>query len=374
MFTDTIILAGGYGERLWPASSPSKPKQFMSLEGGISFLQSSILRALSLDNGGKILVITRIDLLELMIEHCKEFADQLDDKQKKILCDSLYIIAEPIARHTASPIALACRFLEKINPSVKHSLLVLTSDHVIYPMANFIADVGKAYEAASQGYFVCFAIHPTEPATGYGYIKTGGKLNYFEGEEIYSISSFKEKPNLTTARQYLESGEYWWNSGMFAFSAETFFQELKKCEPVIFDAFKDTANGNSPFIEEKKGIKYIKNWDSMNESYKKTIPISIDNAIAEKTNKSCVVLASFDWDDVGSWDSFEKLFSKNSGVTTEVESQNSFVYSDIPVVLCGVKDLIIVIKNGQALVMKKGCSSLVKDAVKIMKDKGILEQ
>ncbi|MBQ5877430.1 MAG: mannose-1-phosphate guanylyltransferase, partial [Treponema sp.] len=123
---------------------------------------------------------------------------------------------------------------------------------------------------------------------------------------------------------------------------------------------------NKPSISNINSIPYVESWAEMNEAYEKTPAIAIDIAVAEKTDEAYIVLASFDWDDVGSWDSFEK-HSKGEGHSELIQSNNCFVYSDIPVAICGVDDITVVIKNGKALVMKKGASPLVRDAVKLMK-------
>jgi len=363
MFTDAVILAGGFGERLWPASKPEYPKQFLSLETGISFLQASILRAVALKITGKIVIITRNDLVEIATTQCLQLIELAAPDIKKKLQDDLYIIAEPFPKHTTAPVILACHFLEKIQPKEHHSILVLTSDHVISPTDAFINDCSTAFKYTEIGHFVCFAIKPTEPSTGFGYIKGGAFLS---DSNSFHIESFKEKPNIELAKQYLESSDYWWNSGMFAFECKAFKKELKICTPEIFEAFEPLTQSSVPKIKFINEIKTIEEWDEMNEAYNKTPALSIDKAIAEKTEKACAIKASFSWDDVGSWDAFEKLFSKNPSKTALINSNNCFVYSDIPVAICGVDDVIVVIKNGNALVMKKGSSTLVREAAKKM--------
>ncbi|MBO5138002.1 MAG: mannose-1-phosphate guanylyltransferase [Spirochaetaceae bacterium] len=362
MFTDAVILAGGFGERLWPASKPEYPKQFLSLEGGISFLQASVLRAAALELEGSIIIITRADLLELAANQCRQLTEQTNSALGKKLKENLYIIAEPVPRHTTAPVILACHFLEKIKPQVEHSIIVLTSDHVINPAEAFVKDCQLAYEQATNNRMVCFAIPPTEPATGFGYIKGQSSKE----KTSFPIIEFKEKPDLETAKTYLKNGNYWWNSGMFAFTSNFFQEELEILVPQIHKAFLPLKGKEQPVLGYFNGIKYVERWDAMEEAYKITPAISIDKAMAEKTNRAWAIKASFSWDDVGSWDAFEKLFSENQGNTTLVNSNNCFVYSDIPVALCGVDDLIVVIKNGNALVMKKGSSTLVREAAQKM--------
>ena len=366
MFSDVLILAGGFGERLWPASSPSFPKQFMSLEGGVSFLQSSILRALELNIKGKILIVTRKDIENTALEQCAMLCNQLDEEKQNKISNDLIVIAEPTPIHTAAPVTLVCHLLNKIEPQKEHTLLVMTSDHVIGPVDFFVQDTKIAYEVALKDKIVCYAIIPTEPATGYGYIKMGSSITNDDNipiETVYKIDQFKEKPDLETAKKYLETGLYAWNSGMFGFKTNTYLSELKICEPESYNAFIDINNAEPPKFTKKQNINLLKNWEAMNDAYGKAPKISIDKALAEKTKHAWAVKTTFSWEDIGSWDSFEKLFTQNSGVTSEINTDNCFVYSDLPVALCGVKDLIVVAKNDKILVMKKGFSNTVKDAV-----------
>ena len=363
MFTDVIILAGGFGERLWPASRPDHPKQFLSLGKGLSLLQNSIQRALALKPSGKIIIATRKDLLSSCAHHAKEMCSVVSVEDKAKIEKDLIVLAEPEAKHTTAPILLSCHMLELLDPSKEHAVLVLTSDHVIKPVENFASDCEEAYKAAVTDKFVCFAIPPTEPSTGYGYIKTGENLT----PKTYKIDTFKEKPDAQTAREYFESGKYFWNSGMFGFTTKFLKNEMIKCEPGVAKAFECVQNGKAPKLAREEGILYIKKWPEMNKAYELTPKIAIDNAIAERTTQAYAVSTSFNWDDVGSWDAFSKFSEGEDNVIAKAESENCFVYSDIPVALCDVDDLIVVIKNGKALIMKKGSSNLVRGVVKSIK-------
>lgn len=366
MFSDIVILAGGFGERLWPASKSDFPKQFMTLDNGISFLQHSILRSLALEPKGKIIIATRLGLEEQISIQCNNLLEQLSPEQQIKLKKDLIIICEPIAKHTTAPILMCSILLKKLNPEYKHSMLVLTSDHIISPVSAFKNDVEKAFISASKDHIVTFGIPPYEPSVGYGYILTG------EMEEnnptVFKIKEFKEKPDLKTAESYIAAGNCRWNSGMFAFDCDFFESELKKCTPEVSSAFESLQTGPSPSIEKINSINLLKPYNGMIESYNKTPAIAIDKSLAEKTNNAYAVLASFNWDDVGSWDSFEKHCKEKDVNSAFIESNNCFVYSDIPVAMCGVNDVIVVIKNGKALVMRKGCSNLVREASKNFKD------
>ncbi len=367
-FSDAVILAGGFGERLWPASSPSFPKQFMKISDGISFLQAAILRALALNLSGKILIITRPEIKDELTRQVLDLKLKVkSEKDKAKIENDVIVIAEPCPRHTCPPLLLACKFLRMIDGK-EHSILVLTSDQVISPITAFVSDCKKAAFWACKGKFVCFAIPPTEPSTGFGYIKTGDLLDT-EDMEAFEIDSFKEKPDIETAKTYLTSGQYAWNSGMFGFTSSLFTEEIKQYEPEIFESFASFDNSSLPEIKSLNGVKYIDSWEPMKKAYDTIKGIAVDNAIAERTKRAVAVKASFDWDDVGSWDAFEKHFSEGEDGFVSVNSNGNFVYSDIPVALSGVSDLIIVVKNGRLLVMKKGESNSMREIVKKIKEK-----
>lgn len=364
MFSDIVILAGGFGERLWPASKADNPKQFLNLGDSYSLIQHAILRALALNPSGKIILATRRDIQESCAEHAERLFPSVTPAQKAKLEKDLIVLAEPCPRHTTAPILLSCYMLDLLEPNKEHSILVLTSDHVIEPVENFASDCEKAYKAAVLNNFVCFAIPPLEPATGYGYIKTGSETD----SNTYKIDGFKEKPDAETAKQYLASKNYWWNSGMFGFTSTFLKEEMTKCETRVSEAFDVVKTGKAPILGNTHNVHFIKEWPEMKKAYELTPAIAIDISIAERTKNAYAITTTFNWDDVGSWDAFAKFSTGKANIAADVKSNNCFVYSDIPVALCGVEDLIVVIKNNKALVVKKGESGLVRDAVKTIKD------
>ena len=366
MITDVLILAGGFGERLWPASSPEKPKQFMELNGNLSFLQNSIRRALALDIPGKILIITRKDIENESTLQCKRLAVAENTANANKILNDCVVIAEPAGRHTAAAIVTGICFIKKLFENQKRTFLVLTSDHAISPMENFVSDCKKAAVAAEKGKFVCFAIPPESPSVEYGYIKIDEPV---EGcDSSFVISHFKEKPDLRTAREYLASGKYFWNSGMFAFDADDFMREMKNCTKEVYDSFAPVFAGKKPCVTKMNDIDVIKDWPEFLKVYETVPKIAVDKAVGEKTANACAVTTTFSWTDIGNWDVFSKMCT--DPVNAKVVQKNcsgNFVYSDIPVVLCGVSDLVVVAKNGGLLIMKKGSSDLVREAAKEMK-------
>lgn len=398
MFSDVIILAGGYGQRLWPASTKLFPKQFMSVKDDLSFLQNSILRAAKLGITGRIIIASRKGLEEQIALQCHSLCEKLKNekerngKEKKdtdecdILIDRIkrgvLIVAEPTARHTCAPIVLSHYLMKILEPNINHSFLVLTSDQIIEPFSAFKSDVEVAYKVTmglplvkdksnnkdcskENKKFVCFGVPPTFASGAYGYIQAGESLDKDKDARAFKIKMFKEKPDIETAKEYIKEGCYW-NSGMFCFEGNFFIEELKHCTKEVYEAFFDIERYKKPKITKLLDTNYIENWEGMEEAYSKTLSIAIDKAVAEKTTSSAIVTASFTWDDIGSWDSFEKYCNIKTQNSIAIKSDNSFIYSDIPVAICGASDISVIIKNGKALIMKKGCSDLVREVAERM--------
>jgi mannose-1-phosphate guanylyltransferase len=190
------------------------------------------------------------------------------------------------------------------------------------------------------------------------------------------VASFREKPDEQTARSFLKEGNYFWNSGMFAFKVSTYLNELSVHSPEIgktFDGIGEAGESRS-----EGGIPLEMVGDTVDHIYKSSPKDSIDYAVMEKSGSSAMVEAGFNWNDIGSWDEMAKLFEEGRGAAGEgeneqvypVEAEGNFVYSDLPVALCGVDDLMVVVKNGAVLVTKKGSGQLVKKAVEQMKEEG----
>lgn len=368
MCTDVVILAGGSGERLWPVSDAQRPKQFMALSNGESFLQSAILRAAALNLEGDICVVTRKDWTDLVVSDVLTLAarEGMADLPSKVL-----IMSEPCGKNTAPAIVWTSKYLMRARRSKPASVLLMASDHIIKPLDAFVEDVEAASYFADQGNLVTFAIPPTYPATGYGYIKVGRALHcpIVESPSAFKIEYFREKPNEATAREYVDDGHYYWNSGLYAFRADFYLSEIERHSPDVAKAF--SALGASCEIETREGIRVMTRYEGLDEAYARSPSISIDYAISEKCETAVTVRASFLWDDVGTWDSLAKYYGGLPKDAFAVDSSDCFVHSDIPVALCGVDGLVIVIRNGKALVARKGETNLVKDALSLMKKAGL---
>jgi mannose-1-phosphate guanylyltransferase len=206
---------------------------------------------------------------------------------------------------------------------------------------------------------VCFAVKPLFPSTGFGYIEAGETA----GEGVHVIASFKEKPDEQTAASFLAKGNFWWNSGMFAFKKSFYENGIREFVPALSASFARLAD-EKPRAGIYKGFRVVKKWDAVDAAYKNAPSLSIDNAIAEKTNRARCIIAEFSWDDIGSWDVFASRVPCTKKNAVSVESGNCSVYADIPVALCGVSDLIVAVKDGRVLVMQKGKSALIRDAAR----------
>ena len=366
MCTDILILAGGLGERLWPISNTRKPKQFMTLSGGETFLQSAIRRALALNISGKIYIITRKEWVQLVITDILNLIERMHESP--VPASKFLVMSEPFGKNTAPAITWLSKYLQQSSNQAAN-LLMMASDHIIQPMDAFIADVEKASCFSDKNNLVTFSIKPDVPSIGYGYIKTGESIPDESGKQngIFKIESFREKPDEVTARSYLKDGRYYWNSGIYAFRTDFYLSELSKKTPEIFNAFSSLEKEYD--IECIHGIQVLTNQAGLYEAYERTPALSIDYALSEKCSSAVTIRASFSWDDVGTWDSLTKYPVTDSKKSVLIQSENCYINSDIPVALCGVEDLIVVIKNGEALVCKKGKSDLTKDALACMKTK-----
>ena len=320
-----VIMAGGSGTRLWPLSRADHPKQFLKLHGSDTMLQSTMKR---LDNLGISSTVTICNE-----EHRFFVAEQLRE------VDRLgSIILEPIGRNTAPAIALAA-----LTTDDDPLLLVLAADHVIKDQTAFTNAVNNALSLAASGKLVTFGIVPNEAHTGYGYIKMGSK----EGSG-FVVDRFVEKPSSDIARDYVESGSYLWNSGMFLFKASRYLEELKKFRPDIYkscEAAVDKLESDLDFLRVDK------------ELFSECQSDSIDYAVMEKTEDAVVVPMDAGWSDIGSWSSLWDVSDKDKkGNVTEGD-----------VILHNAKDCYV--KSGDRLVAAVGLNDLVvvdtKDALMV---------
>ncbi|EHY0935667.1 mannose-1-phosphate guanylyltransferase/mannose-6-phosphate isomerase [Vibrio cholerae] len=342
-----VIMAGGSGSRLWPLSRSLYPKQFISLASDKSMLQETTTRLSGLEHQAPLLICNQ--------DHRFIVAEQL--RQQRIKHGG--IVLEPVGRNTAPAIALAALHATKHGDDPL--LLVLAADHVIQNQAAFTEAVKNAVMPAEQGMLVTFGIVPTAPETGYGYIKQGEAV----GETAYRVAQFVEKPNLTTAEQYLASGKYYWNSGMFLFKASRYLKELKAHRPDILHACElamQGARGDLDFVRIEEA------------SFTECPEDSIDYAVMEKTQDALVVPMDAGWSDVGSFSALWEVSPKDGqgnvmvGDVIAEQTHNSYIYAQNKLVsTVGVDNLVIIETKDAVLVANKNKVQDVKNVVNQLK-------
>lgn len=334
-----VILCGGSGTRLWPISRKTSPKQFAKIFEEKSLFQLTVLRNSKLATS--FIVVVNRDQYDL----CKSQWDELN------LDFKIEYILEPVGKNTAPAIALACLATDQ-----NDDLLIIPSDHLINNQDIYDECIKNACKLSQENNLVTFGIKAKYPETGYGYIEADG----------INVKSFKEKPDLTTAIQYVSKGNYFWNSGMFCFTAKTFLNALEKFSNEIFIkskiAFKNTQNEN--------GV-YRISLEDMN-----AMPSdSIDYAVMERANNTKVIPSPFEWSDLGSFDSLYEELSKDefgntpSSKVISVNSTNNLILSGKRIITTfDVSDLVIVDTDDAILIGKKGKSQNVKKIVEKLQE------
>lgn len=337
-----VILAGGNGSRLWPMSRQSLPKQFLPICEENTMLQSTFLRLSGCEVDTSIVICNE--------EHRFFVAEQFRD-----IGAAGSFILEPVGRNTAPAIALAAHLVEGDS-----LMLVVPSDHVINNQEAFSEAIASAVPLANSGKLVTFGIVPREPNTGYGYIKKGDIIG-----PGYEVDSFVEKPNLRAATEYLASGEYFWNSGIFLFKASDFLTELKKFRPNIYYNCKEAVELR---VEDMDFTRINK------DVFEKCDSESIDFAVMENTDQSVVVPMDAGWSDLGSWASVWKNAKKdgNGNVIQDdgifVDSRNCYVKSDKALVAAvGLDGIAIVATRDAVLVSSMSSVQDVKLVVEQLK-------
>lgn len=346
-----IILSGGAGTRLWPLSWGDHPKQFLSLITDKTMIQETLLRLDGLETGNPIISCGE--------GHRFLVAQQIGEITNK----KPVILLEPMAKNTAPAIAAACCAAMKQDKDAV--VVVLPSDHIIADVKAFQNAVKVAAVNAEKGYLVTFGIVPTFPSTGYGYVKAAGS----ETNGAYTLEKFVEKPCLEKAQEYLASGEYAWNSGMFVFKASSFLEELKTHNPEManlsIEAF-EKASVETDFIRLDKN------------SFGKIKGDSIDYAVMEKTSKGRVVKLNAGWDDVGSWSALYDISKKDENQNVikgddviTLDTNSSYIRGGKrTIATIGLDDVVIVDSDDTLLVAAKGKIQNVKKIAETIKARG----
>ncbi|MDR6207818.1 mannose-1-phosphate guanylyltransferase/mannose-6-phosphate isomerase [Paraburkholderia graminis] len=351
-----VILCGGSGTRMWPLSRSGYPKQFLSLCGDLTLLQQTARRLDGLADTCAPLVISNEQQRFLVAEQLRETGVQGR------------VVLEPVARNTGPAIAAAALIASKDDANAV--LLVLPSDHMIENDGVFRAIVEKALPQAADGKLVTFGIEPTEPHTGYGYIRCAAARG--EGENIFEVDSFVEKPNEARARAFLEEGGYYWNSGMFLFRADAYLRELGWHAPDVLEHVRtavDLAQHDLDFLRLHHG------------SFAASRSDSIDYLVMERTSHAVVVAAAgIGWSDLGTWSALAAVSTRDEqgntlqGDVIALDATNTFVRSESRMVaVLGVDSLVVVETADAVLVTSKDGAQDVKKIVDRLNSAGRVE-
>jgi mannose-1-phosphate guanylyltransferase len=348
-----IIMAGGSGTRFWPASRNETPKQLLKLVGDSTMLRQTFDRLDDLVPCERRMVVTNKRLVSATREQLPELSPDA-------------IVGEPCKRDTAPCIGLSALLISRKDPEA--TMLVMPADHVIKPAAKFQAAVREAIELveAAPGRIVTFGIKPTYPAEVFGYIHRGERLG--TAGSAFKVRQFKEKPDAVAAKKYLDSGEYYWNSGIFVWRTKTILDALRQRQPKMLAQLE----------------KVVHSWDasSRNDVFEREFfaidPVSIDYAVMEHATDVAVIEAPFEWDDLGGWQSLARMTDRDAnnnaviGKHLGLDTTGTIVRGsdDHLIVTLGLKDVIVVHTHNATLVADKHNEEQIRKVVKHLEEQG----
>ncbi len=351
-----VIMAGGVGERFWPLSRRTKPKHLWNVVGKKNcLLEETLRRALKFVDAKCIYIITTSAQVNPILELCPT-------------ASKVRIIAEPMGRDTSGAIGLAATLVRRDAGKNPSSFCVLSSDHVVSTDDDFAKTINTAFEVAEASpELVTIGIKPVHPATGYGYIEPFEEKE-INGNPYYKVRCFHEKPDLKMAIKYLESGNFFWNAGIFVWQTSVILEAIKSFQPDNYKQFMRLDADLSEGVTMEAAL---------SRCYPKLEKISIDFGVMERADNVSVVPAQFDWDDVGSWAAIERHCPKdefgnvNRGEAFFIDSKNTTVVdeSDRNTVLFGIEDLVVVHTPDATLICPKGKTEQLKEVLKHLPEK-----
>lgn len=356
-----VILAGGGGTRLWPLSRTHYPKQFLSLLGEHTLLQQTVLRLDKVVPPHRLWIVTGKEQTHMVQRQLSALAD--------VSADTVHILAEPVGRNTAAAIGLAAAHLQRNDPEAV--MVVLPADHWIERQSAFIALLHNAARLAAQDMLVTLGIVPHRPETGYGYIRRGESFpappTSRPDSEVYRVERFVEKPPLQTAHEYVASGVYYWNAGIFLWRASTILEEIASHMPALYEGLTKIAHG----LDSNKAQ------ETLAAVYPRLESVSIDYGVLEKSTRLVVVPAAIGWSDLGEWTAIHRLSPQDERGNTlsanvlDVDSENSFVYgSRRPIATIGLKNLVVVDAEDALLIAASDRVQEVKTVVHQLQTQG----
>ncbi len=353
-----LILAGGVGTRLWPRSRKTMPKQMLQLVGERTMLQQTVERIRELIPADHIWIMTNEEYVGIAREQLPEVP-------------AAHIVGEPEPRGTAPAIGLGAQHVARVDP--KGVMFALHADHFVADEAGFRRAMESAAAVAQEGWLVNLGVQPTRPETGYGYVELGESLGTFSGGSAFRVLRFREKPDPETARRFVESGNYLWNSGIFCWRTDVIQTEFERLLPEVQAVLKRIGEGLG---SSEAGAVLAREWATLQGE------TTIDRGIMERAARVATVPIEVGWNDVGAWDSLATLLPADTrgnsvtgqGDTIVLDAKNVFVHSDNKfVAVIGVEDLIVVDTGDALLVIARDKAQEVKQIVNLLRDQQRLD-
>lgn len=351
-----VIMAGGIGSRLWPRSRSASPKQFLDLVGPETMLQDTVHRIEPLIPVERILLVVGHD-------HADTVLEQVPDLSRENL------VLEPEARGTAPCIGLAALVIQQRDPEAVMG--VFPADHRIAEAAKFREAIAAAAQVARDDYLVTLGIAPDEPNTGYGYIQRAASLGDKKGFEAYEVQRFTEKPDEETARAFVESGEYYWNGGIFVWKVKTILHEIETHLPRLYEELDVISDA---WRTDRRD-------DVLAAAWRQVPQTTIDYGIMEKASRVATIPVDIGWDDVGNWANLSDLLAhdeegnvvRGKGRTLLLDTTDSYVYAPAGrlVAVVGLEDLVIVDTPDALLVCPKDRAQDVREVVHALEERGL---